>query len=788
MQLRIPSKTSRWVTLQYERGALPIKQLTPRYPIPGRTPAPHLFKWWYQGKHKLWQPFSPADDAVIEKAFQSSGTDFVFLSGGRSVNVRGDLLFEGGGAAHCKVMRARWHYQPADGDGTLQPMGESEEAALEEAFWTRPIVQRQDKELHRLTQGLSSLKAEDVGLGANAFINRAGQQNLAWAWMKESCLVACMEPFRDCLWVNLPQDQWASLTIEDRVHSAISIAHVLSGAIASSSSSAPAPSAAASKASRIRAVTATEEGRAELAKSLAFVLVAAQPLQLASAIDAMSKYRTQVTKMLQRFGMKTDSVVDKEQEVVVRCLEEAAGVIREWAKARGADASTCEEEAATEEGEGRVVKLGEDKVVVAAKEGGYVQTRADGSGKPDAVVRGFHAGVLAIPSEMTPKVALGAAQGKGEEVAAEEEVKEIVKAAEEAMQTHQDVEALLLSQAGPGKQPVVTEKMDVGGGIVINFCKVGTEGPAVVLLHGFGGGLALWAQNLRGLASSYTVYALDLPGHAGSSAPPKTSATLAKDLAKDLANDLLPDALSEKLALDPAERAEKDLVEPLERWRQAMCEQGHDLSKMAIVGHSLGGYVGLCYALKYPSAVKKLILADPWGLSAPSNESDTKMALPTKQRIIMSPSLITSHVTQSGGTITDTSSVFQILCDSFVSKARMKRIDGSRLVDLDKRRTFLRYLEHCSHDTELVEALWAGGNPLWAARPLNPRLKADLPSHVKVTTIYGSQTWVDASGGMELYQLLPEQSFVAVIPGAGHHVFAENPSAFNEAVAARMAL
>eukprot|EP00961_Rhodomonas_salina_P218127 2947175-Rhodomonas_salina.3 len=90
-----------------------------------------------------------------------------------------------------------------------------------------------------------------------------------------------------------------------------------------------------------------------------------------------------------------------------------------------------------------------------------------------------------------------------------------------------------------------------------NTGQVGTEGPAVVLLHGFGGGLALWAQNLRGLASSYTVYALDLPGHAGSSAPPKTSATLAKDLAKDLANDLLPDALSEKLALDPAERAEK---------------------------------------------------------------------------------------------------------------------------------------------------------------------------------------------------------------------------------------
>ena len=37
------------------------------------------------------------------------------------------------------------------------------------------------------------------------------------------------------------------------------------------------------------------------------------------------------------------------------------------------------------------------------------------------------------------------------------------------------------------------------------------------------------------------------------------------------------------------------------------------LKKITLVGHSLGGYLSTCYALKYPEKVKQLILVSPVG-------------------------------------------------------------------------------------------------------------------------------------------------------------------------------
>lgn len=92
--------------------------------------------------------------------------------------------------------------------------------------------------------------------------------------------------------------------------------------------------------------------------------------------------------------------------------------------------------------------------------------------------------------------------------------------------------------------------------------------PPLVLLHGFGGGVALWAQNLDSLSSSGPLYAPDLLGFGRSSRPQFTT--------------------------DP-EGAEEQFVAALEEWRVKV-----GLEEMVLLGHNLGGYLSAAYTLKYP--------------------------------------------------------------------------------------------------------------------------------------------------------------------------------------------
>ena len=93
-------------------------------------------------------------------------------------------------------------------------------------------------------------------------------------------------------------------------------------------------------------------------------------------------------------------------------------------------------------------------------------------------------------------------------------------------------------------------------------------GPPLVLLHGFGGGVALWIQNFDSLAGCGPVYALDLLGFGRSSRP--------------------------QFSGDPRE-AEEQFVQALEEWRQRV-----GLEDMVLLGHNLGGYLATAYTLKHP--------------------------------------------------------------------------------------------------------------------------------------------------------------------------------------------
>lgn len=114
---------------------------------------------------------------------------------------------------------------------------------------------------------------------------------------------------------------------------------------------------------------------------------------------------------------------------------------------------------------------------------------------------------------------------------------------------------------------------------------------SLVMLHGYGAGLGFFYKNFEGLSRqpNWKLYALDMLGMGRSSRPSfKIHAKEREDKIKE---------------------AESWFVDALEEWR---IKRG--IEKMTLLGHSLGGYMAVAYALKYPGHLNKLILASPVGI------------------------------------------------------------------------------------------------------------------------------------------------------------------------------
>jgi pimeloyl-ACP methyl ester carboxylesterase len=109
-----------------------------------------------------------------------------------------------------------------------------------------------------------------------------------------------------------------------------------------------------------------------------------------------------------------------------------------------------------------------------------------------------------------------------------------------------------------------------------HYAQAGKDCPAVIILHGWAASLKQWEWLLPILANAgYTAYAVDLPGHG--QAP----------------------RLSDDHIL-------RDYLCYLHQWMKTL-----EIQHPVLLGHSMGGYLSLQYALDHPQAVRGLILADP---------------------------------------------------------------------------------------------------------------------------------------------------------------------------------
>uniref|UniRef100_A0A8D0H909 1-acylglycerol-3-phosphate O-acyltransferase ABHD5 n=1 Tax=Sphenodon punctatus TaxID=8508 RepID=A0A8D0H909_SPHPU len=263
----------------------------------------------------------------------------------------------------------------------------------------------------------------------------------------------------------------------------------------------------------------------------------------------------------------------------------------------------------------------------------------------------------------------------------------------------------------------------------------------LVLLHGFGGGVGLWALNFEDLCADRTVYAFDLLGFGRSSRPQFDT---------------------------DAEEAENQFVEAIEEWRQEV-----GLERIILLGHNLGGFLAAAYSLKYPSRIKHLILVEPWGFPERSDIAEER-PIPVWIRLLgamLSPFNPLAGLRLAGP--------FGL---SLVQRVRpdFKRKYSSMFED----NTVTEYIYHCNVQTPSGETAFKNMTvPYgWAKRPMLQRI-ANLHQNIPLTVIYGARSCIDGNSASTIQALRPDSHVKAIaILGAGHYVYADQPEDFNRRV------
>ncbi|XP_019881709.1 (Lyso)-N-acylphosphatidylethanolamine lipase isoform X2 [Aethina tumida] len=264
----------------------------------------------------------------------------------------------------------------------------------------------------------------------------------------------------------------------------------------------------------------------------------------------------------------------------------------------------------------------------------------------------------------------------------------------------------------------------------------------LLLLHGFAAGLGFWCLNFDAFAKDRPVYAIDLLGFGRSSRPTFSS--------------------------DNTE-AEKQLVESIEQWRKSV-----NLDKFIILGHSFGGYLATSYSIQHPEHVKHLILADPWGFNIKPDNFNPPLWLKTLAFFLYPFTQFNPLATvRAAGPI-----------GPWLIKKTRADISEKYAESLDDKDLITEYIYQCNSQKPTGESafhsMMKGFG--WAKNPMIDRIQ-DLDKNIPMTILYGEYSWIDKSSGAIIQDKRPT-SYVdlKIVPGAGHHINADQPEIFNNLV------
>lgn len=309
-------------------------------------------------------------------------------------------------------------------------------------------------------------------------------------------------------------------------------------------------------------------------------------------------------------------------------------------------------------------------------------------------------------------------------------------------------------------------------GVTMHHVHLKAEGQGektpIVLLPGYASGAGIWWRNMMGLSEKFDVYALDWLGT----------------------------GLSTRVAFEAkdTESAEAFFVDSLDKWRAEMqMGEGTAKGKMVLVGHSLGGYLVGCYALKYPQHVQQAILVCPAGVPAQPEGWKEEVLAKTggwKKAIYKTIGWAWEKGVTPASFIRGVGPVGPSLVEKHVS--RRFNIHGEGLTREDERKALAQYIylilaDKASGDQALRRLLAPGA---WAHHPLSKRL-GELSDQVKLSFVYGCDDWMRFEHAEDVCNQLkkegrvakgPGDLNVAVLPDSGHFCFCEQVDKFNEAI------
>lgn len=246
------------------------------------------------------------------------------------------------------------------------------------------------------------------------------------------------------------------------------------------------------------------------------------------------------------------------------------------------------------------------------------------------------------------------------------------------------------------------------------------RGESLMLLHGFTGSAATWAEHSAAFATSFDVVVVDLPGHGKTDSPPDPERYTMERTLDDLA------ALLDALEIDSAH----------------------------VLGYSMGGRVALAFSATFPHLVKRLILesASPGLHSAEERRSRAE-----------SDAALADRLERDG------LSAFVDTWENLPLFSSQRRLPS----DVQARVRAGRLAGSVVGLANSLRGLSTGRQPsYWDALPgmTMPTLLIAGELDLKYRKI-----------GEQMHVLLPDSSLV-VVPDAGHTVHLEAPTAFRESV------